>query len=355
MQKIYHFSTKFLEKNDKSSSDYYGGAYIDEETGELVVLLTELAPIATNSISAYAEGNDNIRFQLCDVSYAQIEEAISTISNHITDLYGCGIEVVSIRDDILNGHVVVGVVDLDQEKEEMIRIVADYDFLVFEESERSTPLAAYGAGCAIQGIKESSVPKSNDSGSTIGFAARMDGKTGFVMAGHAGWVIGQRVKAGNTVLGAVTKSTLDYPVSTPFLQVAADAAFVQAGFGVSVTNVVDGTYIANASTYELPINTPIYMRGSRSLWTSGKVLGINAECIYRRDDGQLVGVCNCSYGDYSCVSGDSGAPILFFGGTQGGSTYYSLAGIAVAITNGYSYFSPYNRIVAELGVNCITG
>lgn len=93
--------------------------------------------------SSLAEGNENVRDQLCDVSYAEITEAIDTVTNHLIELYDCGVNIPFVRDDILNGHVVIGVVDLDQEKEAAIRAIADYDFLVFEDAEEGILQTAY--------------------------------------------------------------------------------------------------------------------------------------------------------------------------------------------------------------------
>ena len=336
--------------DSKNYDDYYGGAYVDEETGELIVLVTELTPDATSKISTYAEGSENIRYQLCDVSYSQIEEAIEAITEHMSELYDRGVEVVIVRDDILNGRVVVGVVDLDHEKETMIRTIADYDFLVFEDSERGTPEAAYGAGSQIDSIWEDNVYGSRDCMSTIGFAATMNGKKGFVMAGHAGWAIGQKVQSGNTVLGTVTKTGIPEYVSRS----TADASFVQTADGISLSNTLNSIKISGVATNKLPLNTPIVLNGSQTKGTSGKICSINTSFSFVRSDSRLIFMSECMAGDYRSVSGDSGGPVMAIG-AQGSNTYYRLIGTHSGFFNGYSTFVPYSNIVNALGVSCILG
>lgn len=335
-------------ENGKNYNDCYGGAYIDEETGELIVLVTELAPTATDEISTYAEGSENVRYQLCDVSYAEITEAIDTVTDHLAELYDCGVDITSVRDDILNGRVVISVVDLDQEKEAAIKAVADYDFLVLEDSEGGNPEASYAIGSQINTIREDALPGTYDGSSSLGFAARMDGQEGFVVSGHAGWVYGQTFKSGNTVLGHLTK-TAAYSSTT-----TADASFVNKESGISITNSLGEARILSASTYQLPVNTPILLIGYVTGGTSGKVCGTNGTAIYTRHDGQRMYISNCTYGDYSSSNGDSGGPVVRVS-AQGGNTYYTLAGIHVGTFNGYKYFSPYSNIVNELGVSCIIG
>lgn len=303
----------------------------------------------TSQISTYAEGNGNVKYQLCDVSYAQIEEAINTISNHISELYDRGVSITTVRDDILNGCVAVGVLDLDHEKEAIIRAVANYDFLVFEDSEEGTAEATYGPGAEIK----TTISGIGTFSSSLGFAATMNGQKGFVMTGHAAWKNGLQVKTGNTVLGTVKKTTHANLPDESCPLIGADAAFVQVNAGVTVTNDVAGTKIRNASTFQLPVNTPIFMYGCRSSWTSGKICGLDGGLTYTREDGQRLLIGNCIYADYTSVNGDSGAPILLFGGIQGGTTSYSLVGIHVGSGTNYQFLSPYNSIVNELGVSYI--
>lgn len=334
--------------NSRDYNDYYGGAYIDEETGELIVLVTELTPTVTNEISTYAKRGGNIRYQLCDVSYAEITEAIDTVTDHLAELYDCGVDITSVRDDILNGCVVIGVVDLDQEKEAAIRAVADYAFLVFEDSEGVNAEATYTFGSQIDTIREDALPGTYIGSSTLGFAARMDGQEGFVVAGHAGWVYGQTFKSGDTVLGHLTKTAAYSSFTT------ADASFVEKENGVSIANAKGGARIVSASTDQLPVNTPIYMFGFKTKGTSGKVCGTNSTFSPIRLDGKKMFVENCTYGDYHSLRGDSGGPVVLIG-AQGGNTYYRLAGIHTGSGNGYAYFSPYSNIVNELGVSYIPG
>lgn len=114
--------------------DNYGGAYIKEETGELVILMTDMQ----NDSISYADNvsdKNGISYELCDVSYNELIEAVDIITENMGNLKEKGIHIVSVWAQPQYGQVVVGVKELTQDKIYEIKKFADYNFLVFQNSE----------------------------------------------------------------------------------------------------------------------------------------------------------------------------------------------------------------------------
>lgn len=94
---------------DEKYPDYYGGAYIDEETGGLVVLVkedeidlksaaTEIADITQEITTISSESVKNgIRIEPCEVSCNEIDAVIDFLSDQINDLQSQGVEITEIN------------------------------------------------------------------------------------------------------------------------------------------------------------------------------------------------------------------------------------------------------------------
>ncbi len=330
-------------------SDYYGGAYIDSETGKLIVLVTDVMSSQKESIHALAGENEDIEFRQCETSFSKIEEAIAVITDHMIDLYDCGIDIVSVSDDIMNGQVDVYVKDLNAEKESAIRAIANYDFLMFFNSEGGELQTAYGAGSVINSVKDDSISYSRDESSTVCFGATRNGKKGLVVAGHAGFTYGCKFKIGD-ISGSVTKSAVQYSATT------ADAAFVEFPNGINISNSVYFSNLSGGEMATLPLNTQIMMRGGMSGFTTGKITAVNATHSFVLPNGIKIYCSKNMEGDYPSQAGDSGSPIVYVKDNQIGRVTYKVVGIhSQAFGNGKKGFSPYSNIVNELGVSWYHG
>lgn len=321
--------------------DYYGGAYIND-SGELVVLTTDASQEILDEIRTLA--GTPVLTQQCDVSWQQIKDTIKLMSDHVAELKEQGTEIVEIRDDVMNGRVVVSVLNLSDNDIQNIKKITDAGYIEIQDA-HSAPetYASYGGGYGI-------CPANSTNGGTIGFAAKMGNTSGFVTAGHVAPTLNATMKSGSTTIGTVKKNSCYYNST-------ADAAFVQAASGVTASATLkNGGAILSAATVELPANTTIYMLGNTSGLTSGKVMSTSASVEL---GGDLY--TDLAIGTYKCAPGDSGAPVMVFEGNYGGQSKYMISGIATGGGSGssegygFSYYSKYTNIADELGITAITG
>lgn len=182
--------------------------------------------------------------------------------------------------------------------------------------------------------------------STLCFSARRNGAQGFVVAGHAGDVVGETFTYNGVSIGTVTRTAFKD-------RSTADAAFVQANSNVTPTNILKNNGAIWAAQNSMPVNTTVYIYGNTSKLQSGTITSTNV--AGRGPDGiRMISQYGASY---SATGGDSGAPVLYYEGNYGGQSKYSLVGLHSAsdTTTSVSIFSPYGNIVNELQVSCITG
>lgn len=358
----------------KSTQTITGGAYIDEETGGLVVLVkknnydlksaaAEIAAMTkeTTTISNKSIKN-GIRIKSCDISCNEIEASIDFLSDQIEELRHQGVEITAIRDDIPNGKVIVSILNLTEEK---VRSISGQPFLQFEEGEYPSEDKAYSDNQEIPDTKDEPhdamgyAAKTYSGGqgivgtegwnfSTIGFAAKRGNRYGFVISGHAAASLGERFRYSadgrliGDAIGTVNKRTY-YNNST------ADAAFLEAEPGITITNkVVNHSSVAGGWPGELPIGTLVYMQGIVSGRQSGKIAA-NYETIKHNKTG--ITLKKQTAASYSSQQGDSGAPVLFFNNGK-----YYICGITNSHNDitGLRHFSPSKNIVNELGISFVT-
>ena len=324
----------------KCYPDYYGGAYINNETGKLMVLLTDARVANKVEVRNATNNSTNVLFETCEVSLNEMYEVIEILSDKIDDLYELGIEIDSISDDILNQRVVVSIKDCSTEKMGVINNLIECDFLYFENSKGiEEHSASLGGGYRVS---------ASGAFSTLGFAATRNGVKGYVVTGHhAGSSTGKVFSYNGTTIGSVT-ATAYYNNST------ADAAFVKSNGNFTPSQVLSNAgSIWGASSSSLAVNTTVYMLGMVSSLQGGQITSIN---VTTTSDGDSITIKNQCSANYSSQSGDSGAPILLYDGNFGGSKY-TLVGIHKGrnATQNLSVFTRYSNICSELGVSAIKG
>lgn len=325
---------------DSQYWDYYGGAYIDDQTGKLVVLVTDLSSFTLNKMRTFSRNGDSIQFQLCDTPYNQILNAIEILSENIEYLESQGVYIDSIRDDVLNNCVVVDMQELNPSKIAIVKTVADYDFLHFKNSEGITLDVSVEAGTGIYNVNTNML-------STLGFAATLDGEPGFVVSGHSAKTIGDEFATDAEEL------TIGTVIATAWRNKStADAAFVQAARRITPTNeLASGSgNIWGTTSYRLPANTTISMLGQESGLTSGKLQSYSVTSNHASG----ITIYDQWCATYSSDGGDSGAPIMLYEGKYDVSRY-TLLGIHSGrnTKSNVSYFTPYQNIVDELGIEFI--
>jgi len=133
-QMLEEFQTESASSDQEVYPDYYGGAYIDQKTGGLVILITEGSDTASDAIAAYA-GRKNVTITPCKVSYNELLDAVNRIADKMTYLRDeREILIDGVGPDIINGRVVVFVQDLTQDKIDVIKEISDEDFIEFQNS-----------------------------------------------------------------------------------------------------------------------------------------------------------------------------------------------------------------------------
>lgn len=320
--------------------DYFGGAYINQETGGLVIKTTDVAQIK-RSLRSSKRSLSSVTYELCDISYNQMRSVVNNITTDLDFFYEQNIEIVSVGIDVDTSKVYVKVVNLTDEKASIIKKRTNCSFLQFGNGNAIIPEVSIGGGYP-------ATPNYNTSmSSTICCAATRANVDGFVISGHAGTTLGQEFTSLGNTLGPVT-ATAYYDNTT------ADAAFVAAvGNNIEVSNILySGDILFNTYESELPDGARVHKYGRVTNLTSGYILQIGTTITHT--DGTTI--TDCVVTTYNSSGGDSGCPVMFYGGSSNGVSQYSLCGIHSAReTNGTDrYFSPYSNIVDELGIECIT-
>lgn len=324
------------QTTEESYPEYYGGAYIDDN-GELVVLVTEITNSINSKVRQATDYSPQVSTELCEVSYNEMCYVIDFLTDKMDELRNQGVVIESIRDDIINGNVVIAIVNLTYEKEQAIRKMIDCDFLKFENSTGFNDEATNVSG----GYRLAR----GTHYSTASFAATLNGKNGLVVSGHGFPSVGNAAYYNGVKIGEVSKTA--YKNNSK-----ADASFVPATGNVTITAVLkNGGHIMSGSMLDPPVNSTVYMYGAKSGLTSGKITSINYTSNYK--DGTVI-VKQC-LATYSSQDGDSGAPILYYEGNYGGKTYYTIRGIHTGSASSGKVFSSYKNIVDELGITCILG
>lgn len=172
--------------------DYYGGSYIEEETGKLVVLIKGDIEECSSEIAQMTEEDSCIVYKQCAVSYNELEETIDTIFEKQSVLEANGIEIGSVEEKIIEGKILVTIKDFSEEKAETIRQIIPCGYLQIEEMQTGQEThECAGTVRAGDMIFSSDAP---DQCHTYGFAAKKGGSAGFVISGHSGKKVRDRSK-----------------------------------------------------------------------------------------------------------------------------------------------------------------
>lgn len=323
--------------------DYYGGAYI-AQNGELIIKVTNTTT-ATASVANLLNSTAGVTYELCEVSYNQLEATLSYIVDRTSYYEENGIIIDTIGIDEETGKIIANVNALDENKLRFLASDISFDYVEWRTATQEAKADAYGGGYTVTNGSQGGT-------STIGFAAKKGTVNGFVIAGHAGSV-GDTMKCSGTTIGKITHNAYSYNTN-------ADAAFVTANSGISGTHVLkSGDVITGAETGSLPKNTRVYKYGKSTGWTNGTITltGVRTRSYNALSD-EYFYVNNCVQTNYYCEAGDSGGPVVYSAGTSGS---YILCGIHISHVEepesgeNESFYTPYANIAAELDITCVTG
>lgn len=340
----FNVADKTRKIGEQAYDNNYGGAYIDDD-GELVVLLVNPDDGNINTIQTYAE-NSALKTEDCEYSYNELLFVIESINGNLDYLQKNGIIISEMYEDIYSNRVHIGVCELTDAKECVIREIVDSQCMViYNQTERIDDLSGIDVegGGEVSGNEDSTC-------STLGFCAKRNGVEGFIISGHVGDVVGETYNYSGVLLGSVI-ATSYYNQST------ADAAFVAKSSYVNTTDEIGAFkchYLATDIS-DYPVGASISKYGRTTGITSGNIKNNNFTSY---SDG--VYFVNQTTATFKVEGGDSGGPVFMGMDVVRGQITCKLLGVVKAIAGTYgdstylAIFSKYSSISNELGITAIT-
>lgn len=118
-----------------AANQYYGGTYLDRETGKQVILLTDLS-----KSGAFTDVSENVRFEKCDYTFAELSDEIKSINEKLDSLRaqneGYADDVVAWGLHDMENRLFVDVYQMNDEKVQwFIENVSDAPYLVFNSTD----------------------------------------------------------------------------------------------------------------------------------------------------------------------------------------------------------------------------
>lgn len=341
MLEKFNSKSKVRTTGEQVYDDNYGGAYINTD-GNLVVLLVEPTSSNTNYMKGITNNNELITID-CEYPYNELINVIDTINANLEYLYQQNIIISSMYEDVYCNRVIINVIALSMEKESIIRNIIDSPCMKINNCtvyEKTDSIDLKG-GDKINDLEGSS---------TIGFCGTTNDGYGFVIAGHAGDVIGERFYYSGTPIGEVTATAYESGST-------ADVAFVKKSSNVNTTNKI-GVFKCHyraTGLSDFPVGAQISKLGATTGATSGTILS-NHYTSYANDRYFLVQV----KASYRAAVGDSGGPVYIVQGVVNGEVTCKLLGthrgtssVAFGEEGYYAIFSKLNCIEAELDVQVV--
>lgn len=277
---------------------YFGGLYVDEQTGTVHIGLTKMEGEHTEVIEAIVSEIEGAKVEFFEVRFTMRE--LGTMESQIRRLFGPDRVVTLV--DVWNNSVIVALKDLTPAdvaaiweavgEEAPIQICDGWEIELLRTGTHRPLLG---------GIKLTTRPAGADVQSTLGFRAEADGELGFVMTGHAGGV-GDRVWQPTSWIWNRVGIISANPPGHRF----SDAAFVTSTVGVDQVvwpqrNIADWT-----PSYVAIPGTVVGKEGITTGSTAGIVVGFGSfwmggHYLFH----QVVAT-------YDVEVGDSGGPVFAF-------------------------------------------
>ena len=315
-----------FETDDKGNTvypDWYAGAFMDHEKGQIVIYTTDFTEL--KCLQQLSVNEELIRYEYRPHSRNELDRVVSKISGLIDELKQKDIIIYGVYTDEVESAVHITIEKIEGNTHSLLSSLLDCDFLIIEQGEEEQEEVNIGGG----------YPLNNG---TLGFAASRNGVNGYVISGHVGHPNGTPLYYSGTSIGGVQYNSY-YNGST------ADAAFVLSNGNFGRTSAVyTGGRIISASTVALPTGTTVVKSGKATGQTVGSITSIN-----QTSTSNGISFYNQTRTNYSSDNGDSGGPVMVYYGISNGQTLYKLVGIHRSSTDSYAVFSPYANIWNEIG------
>lgn len=317
-----------FETDDKGNTvypDWYAGAFMDHEKGQIVIYTTDFTEL--KCLQQLSVNEELIRYEYRPHSRNELDKVVSKISGLIDELKQKDIIIYGVYTDEVESAVHITIEKIEGNTHSLLSSLLDCDFLIIEQGEEEQEQEEVNIG--------GGYPLNNG---TLGFAASRNGVNGYVISGHVGHSNGTLLYYSGTSIGGVQYNSY-YNGST------ADAAFVLSNGNFGRTSAVyTGGKIISASTVALPTGTTVVKSGKATGQTVGSITSIN-----QTSTSNGISFYNQTRTNYSSDNGDSGGPVMVYYGISNGQTLYKLVGIHRASTDSYAVFSPYANIWNEIG------
>lgn len=299
--------------------DDFGGVYLDPESGEVTVAVTDPAAVpAVEQAGAEPEVVDFGEAALndfVDSLNAVADEADPQITGWYTDLANDSVVITTYRGGTAAAEELAARAGVD---ERALRITEDTGQpRLFANIIGGNPYYFGGYRCS------------------IGFSVRRGSEAGFATAGHCG-------STGTTVSsprGTVAGSY--FP--------GRDMGWVRITSADTVTPLVNrynGTYVTVTGSAEAGIGASVCRSGSTTGWRCGTIQSKNQTVVYPQ--GAVSGLTRTT----ACAEGgDSGGSWLSGSQAQGVTS----GGSGNCYTGGVTFFQPVNPILSTYGLTLVTG
>lgn len=334
------------QTNSRSTSiDYYGGAYIND-SGDLVVCVTDDYDENSNSIQTYTN-NEDIEIKNVDYTYNEIlqeQERITNLliensdSNNNTETVSKLLEsIVDIYISEENNILVIHIQELTEKtSQDFYNFISDKDFIRLEIGYNAITTADWKPGRTIY---------DNGSYLSTGYPVYFYDSDntlcrGFVTAGHS-YDVGDLVySSSQTVLGTCVKSKFSGNTDAALIKIT------NSDYSISATTYY-GNRTLSTTSFSLPAEgTTIYKEGAKTQQTSGTVL--SRSCTAKYADATITDVIVAStlnlHGDSGGVAYTSNNLIV---GTMSGS-YYTGTSLNED-TFDHCYITKYSNVRDNLG------
>lgn len=301
--KILDYFGRGLEtEGGQSYPDYYGGSYIDTDTGHLVVQVTELTDNIKATLTEVTE-NDALIFEKVDFSYNYLNEVAEQACS--SDFGGLNVNSAQIDEQenkVLisakpseSAYSMTQIISVDNNAYEIVFEEADFR----EEASLECGQKIYiNRGMGAIGSGTLGFPMKKRSGSSY--------LHGFVTSYHTIKAIPSNYPKALYSNSLCTKEIGIVKAQSPNDSSGVDAVFVETSDGYTATYDVknDSHTLYDRGYYSAPQNTTVYMSGAESGLQTGKVTSTNAVLATK----EKLAV-NCYSFSYYSEEGDSGAPV----------------------------------------------
>lgn len=327
---ISSFSAGVLRSGALSFPDYYGGSYIDENNNFVILVKGDVDEYKEDFVNRTK--SNNFKLNSCDNSYLLLNNTIEQLNKIVQDeskqillrdvkLYSFG-----ILDD--SNQIFIGLGDCSEQNVQRFKgELMDKPFFVFKELEMSKAEAYLNPGGMVHTATQEG---------SIGYAARLNGVPGIVIAGHLA-AVGEKLYYGyyNDYLGTVTKSSVGGSIDAAFCPVQNTSLY-------TFTNTTaEGKVLGSEGMSYMGLN--VAKEGKSTGRTIGKITATNTSVSLWLGDRYeyLIGITQC---DYESTSGDSGGVVY----TDNYNN--SLLGIHAGGNNTTTYFIPAASINSAFGL-----